>query len=254
MTVSLSIVVPMFDEADRLDRGLAPILDHLSARHAGAEVLLVDDGSRDATVARANALLALHPRLRGRLLALERNYGKGAAVRAGMLAATGVVRGFVDADNAPPIEELDRLLPLVRSPRQIVIGSRGLDAALLEQRQPWWRERMGRGFNFLLRAGLGIPHRDTQCGFKLFGLEAAELCFTRQTIDGFAFDLEVLWVAGMEGLDVVEVPVRWRHVSQSRVHAVRDSIRMALDAWRIRRRHGSLRLARTAAPHPRRAA
>lgn len=250
MTAPLSIVVPMFNEAERLERGVGAILAHLAARHAGAEILLVDDGSVDATARLAARMLARHPGLRGRMLRFEDNRGKGAAVRAGMRAASGEVRAFVDADNATPIEELERLLPLLRSPRSIVIGSRGLDGSQLERRQPWAREGMGRCFNLLLRRVSGLPYRDTQCGFKLFGREAAERCFARQTIEGFAFDVELLWIAGLEGLDVVEVPIRWRHVPQSRVRMLRDAMRMARDAWHVRQRHGSLR---SATRHPQRA-
>jgi dolichyl-phosphate beta-glucosyltransferase len=232
----LTVVIPMFNEAARLETGVQPVLDHLSARHPGAEVFLVNDGSTDDTAARARGLLEVHPALQGEVLSLPRT-GKGGAVREGMRRGTGEIRIFLDADNATPIEELDRLLPFVTDERTIVIASRGIDRSLLERRQPWWRERMGRTFNLLLRTIVDLPYKDTQCGFKLFGREAAEICFSRQTLDGFAFDVELLWIARKEGLKVLEIPVRWRHVPDSRVHPIRHSFQMATDALRIRLRH-----------------
>ncbi len=236
MDTRLSLVVPMFNEAARLESGVGIILAHLARHYRDAEVILVDDGSVDETAVRAEQILARYPALRGRVLRMPTNCGKGAAVRAGMLAARGSVRAFADADNATPIEQIDRLLPLLRSPRTIVIGSRGLASANLERRQPWWRESMGRSFNLLLRCILGLPFHDTQCGFKIFGQEAAEICFARQTLAGFAFDAEILAIAQMEGFEVIEVPVQWRHVPESRVRALRDSVRMARDIWTVRLR------------------
>jgi dolichyl-phosphate beta-glucosyltransferase len=234
--LSLTVVIPMFNEAARMESGVKPVLDHLSARHPGTQVLLINDGSTDDTAARAADLLKRYPNLKGELHSI-RSIGKGGAVQAGMIKASGEIRVFLDADNATPIEELDRLLPMVRNARTIVIGSRALDRSLLERRQPWWRERMGRIFNRLLRLVIDLPYRDTQCGFKLFGKTAAQVCFSRQTIEGFAFDVELLWIAKREGFDVLEVPVRWRHVTDSRVDPIRHSLQMACDAIRIRLRH-----------------
>jgi dolichyl-phosphate beta-glucosyltransferase len=232
----LSVVIPMFNESARLESGVGRMLEHLSRYHPSAEILLVDDGSTDNTAASASRLLLSFPNINGRVLQ-PGHQGKGGAVKTGMLAGTGEIRLFADADNATPIQELERLLPLVRNDRTIVIGSRALDRSLLEQRQPWWREGMGRLFNRLLRFIVNLPNKDTQCGFKLFGKTAAERCFSKQTLLGFAFDVELLWIAYKEGFDVVETPVRWRHVEESRVHPIRHSLQMALDTLTIRFRH-----------------
>lgn len=226
----------MYNEAIRIGTGVKAILDHLSSHYPGTQVILVNDGSQDDTAAQAATLLEDYPTLAGELLSIPRT-GKGGAVQAGMKKGSGEIRLFADADNATPIEELDRLLPMVESEETIVIGSRAVDRSLLEQRQPWWRERMGRTFNLLLRTLVNLPYKDTQCGFKLFGKKAAEICFSKQTLTGFAFDVELLWIANREGLKVREVPVRWRHVPDSRVHPIRHSLHMAMDALRIRLRH-----------------
>src|SRR5207245_2348377 len=160
-----SIVIPMYNEAPRFEEGVGRILEHVTLRYPNCELFLVDDGSRDGTGDRAEKVTARHPALQTTVVRLPGQHGKGAAIREGMLRAKGKIRVFMDADNGTPIEELDRLLPLVRSERTIVIGSRGLDVSMLEKRQPWWRERMGRGFNAFLRWILGLPYRDTQCGF-----------------------------------------------------------------------------------------
>jgi dolichyl-phosphate beta-glucosyltransferase len=233
---SLSVVVPMFNESPRLTEGVGTTLTHLSQTYPGCQVILVDDGSFDDTAAKAEHLLERFPEISGKLLRLVRT-GKGGAVKAGMLQATGDVRVFLDADNATPIEELDRLLPMVKNDRTIVIGSRALDRSLLEYRQPWWREGMGRTFNHFLRLLVDLPYRDTQCGFKLFGRTAADACFSRQTVSGFAFDVELLWIARKERFTVLEVPVRWRHIRDSRVAPLRHSLQMAKDVIRIRLRN-----------------
>lgn len=237
MSPSFSLIVPMFNEAGRMERTLRPMLSFVDQHHLRGEVVLVDDGSTDQTFARAQELLQTLENSRGTAITLGVNRGKGAAVREGMKKATGSVRLFADADNATPIEELDRLLPMVSSPRHIVIGSRSIDRSLLEVRQPWWRERMGKSFNLILRSIVGLPFHDTQCGFKLFGEEAAEICFSRQKLDGFAFDVELLWIARLHGLEVTETPVRWRHVDESRVDPLRDSLRMLRDALKVRWLH-----------------
>jgi dolichyl-phosphate beta-glucosyltransferase len=233
---ALTVVIPMFNESTRLESGVRPALRYLADHHPGAEVILVNDGSHDDTALRAAALLKEFPTLRGELLSLPRT-GKGGAVRAGMLKGSGDVRVFLDADNATPIEELDRLLPMVQNDRTIVIGSRAIDTSLLEQRQPWWRQGMGRTFNRFLRLIVDLPYKDTQCGFKLFGKTAAETCFGGQTLRGFAFDVEILWIAKKQGFEVLETPVRWRHMPESRVHPIRHSLQMAIDTLRIRFRH-----------------
>ncbi len=229
----LSLVIPMYNEAHRLRTGVGTMLAWLSERYPDCQVILVDDGSGDGTSAEAATLLRENPKVAGELVTLPHNRGKGGAVKAGMAKAAGQIRGFADADNATPIEELDRLLPLVETEEAIVIGSRGLRDSNIEERQPWWREIMGRSFNLLVRLVLGFSYRDTQCGFKLFGKKAAEVCFSQQRLDHYAFDLELLYLAHLHGFSVKEVPVRWLHQEESRVHPIRDSMKMALDLFRL---------------------
>ncbi len=224
----------MYNEAERFQVGLIPILKYLEVKFPRSEVLLVDDGSHDDTSTKLKELINGFPNLAVKAISFAVNRGKGAAVREGMRKATGTYRLFADADNATPIEEIERLLPMVKTSESIVIGSRGLDSTKLEVRQPWWRERAGRIFNALLRFIVGLPFHDTQCGFKLFGAKAAEICFRKQRLDGFAFDVELLWIARSHHFPVTEVPVRWRHVPQSRVQLLTHGFRMAIDALRIR--------------------
>ena len=233
---TLSVVIPMFNESSRFQTGVAQVLTYLADRHPGTEVILVDDGSTDGTPLLAGSLLQEFPSLSGQVLTIP-HAGKGAAVQAGMLKATGDVRMFLDSDNATPIEELERLLPMVKTDRTIIIGSRALNPTLLEERQPLWREFLGKTFNRFLRLIVRLPYKDTQCGFKLFGKTAAEKCFSQQTLPGFAFDVEILWIARKEKLEVWEIPVRWRHVADSRVRPLRHGIQMGMDSLRIRFRH-----------------
>ncbi len=235
--MELSVIVPMFNEAGRLGVCLRPVLAYLASEFPGTEILLVDDGSSDGTFEEVRKLSMEVTNLAARVLRLSRNRGKGAAVREGMRAACGRVRVFLDADNATPVEELRRLVRLVQTPRTIVIGTRASEAARPERRQPWLRQMMGKTFNLLVRWYLRLPYRDTQCGFKLFGSEAADVCFGRQKLERFAFDAELLWIARREGLSVVEVPVRWRHVEESRVRPLLDSLIMLKDLLRIRFLH-----------------
>ncbi len=230
----LSVVVPAFDEADRLPPTLRRLQDWLDAQGEDYEVIVVDDGSRDGTVEVARAVAAGWPQLT--VQALGVNAGKGAAVRAGMLRARGDLRLFTDADLSAPIEELPRLRERIGSRCQVAIGSRAVDRSLVAVHQPWLRELMGRANNLLVR-GLLIPGiRDTQCGFKLFTAEAAVTCFAPLRTQRFGFDLEVLLRARRAGWTIAEVPVRWSHVEASRVHPVRDSTRMIIDLLRLRLR------------------
>lgn len=228
----LSIVIPAFNEANRLPSTLARIAEYLK-KHAHllpAEILVVNDGSRDATAACAAAFqppakisLVLH--------SLPENRGKGAAVREGLALASGERVLLCDADLATPIEELEKLLPFAGT---VVCGSRALDRGLISRHQPWLRDRLGRTFNRVLRLLQLTKLRDTQCGFKLLpGTLAGELA-KALTFDGFIYDVELLARAERLGFPPVEVPVRWAHVDESRIRPLKDGIRMAVDALRLR--------------------
>lgn len=230
----LSLVIPAYDESDRLPPTLARVRTHLDAGGEAYEVIVVDDGSRDGTAAAAAAMAVDWPQLR--VLRLPVNQGKGAAVRAGMLAARGEVRVFSDADLSTPIEELDRLRGFLDGRCQVVIASRAAPGAHIEHHQDRRRELMGKTYNSLIRLLVLPGIRDTQCGFKLFTAEAAIACFTPLRTQHFGFDVEVLLRARHHGWTIAEVPVRWRHVEASRVHPVRDAARMLVDLVALRLR------------------
>lgn len=230
----LSVVVPAYNEERRLEQSLAPVLAWLDARRTAGEVIVVDDGSGDGTSAIVETARRADPRVR--LLRFVANRGKGAAVREGALAATGSLLLVSDADFSTPIEEIDRLILRMReTASDIVIGSRALRGAKIELRQPFWREAIGKGGNRLIRAMTGLPFRDTQCGFKLLDREKAVPIFRKMVIDRFAFDIELLWLAKLAGLRILEEPVTWRNSPDSRVSAVRDPLKVLADIVRLRR-------------------
>ena len=216
---------------------LEAVLAYLKSRpFESHEVLVVDDGSTDNTVAMAERFRAAHPEVR--LLRNPGNRGKGYSVRHGMLAATGDWVLFSDADLSAPIEELDKLLEAAtRAEAAVAIGSRALDRSLIAVHQSWLRENAGRVFNLLMRLITGLPFHDTQCGFKLFAHRAAQEVFRRQRLERFGFDPEVLYLARKLGFKAVEVPVRWSHAEGTKVSMLRDSLNMFLDLARIRWNH-----------------
>jgi dolichyl-phosphate beta-glucosyltransferase len=230
---SLSVIVPAYNEAGRLPRTLRRLREHLDARGGVSEIIVVDDGSRDGTAdaARREALRGLT------VLRDDRNRGKGHAVRRGMLAARGELRLMTDADLSTPVEDLPRLLARIEEGYDVAIGSRAVADARVEVRQPWFRETAGRAFNVLVRTLVLPGLRDTQCGFKLWRGEAAVEAFALSRLDGFAFDVEVLFVARRRGRRIAEVPVTWRNDVATRVGALRgvvaftDLLRIRMNAW-----------------------
>jgi len=231
--IYLSVVIPAHNEAERIGPTLERVLAYLRRQQYSWEMVVVDDVSTDATA----EVVARYQRDEGRVRLVQRTAdpGKGAAVQAGMLAARGGWGLFSDADLSTPIEELEKLLDAVeREGYDIAIGSRGLPQSDLRVRQPWYREAMGRGFNLMVRMIALRRFMDTQCGFKLFRGEVVGDLFRRQTIMGFAFDVEILYLALKRGLRVKEVPVTWINSPRSKVDPVRDSLRMARDMIGIR--------------------
>lgn len=234
---SLSVVVPAYNEVRRLGLTLDTVLAWCTGRFAPLELIVVDDGSSDGTsrvaAERASAGAPV------RVLKNDLNRGKGYSVRRGILEAQNELVLFSDADLSTPIEELEKLLAHLDH-AQVVIGSRSIKGSRVEVRQPLFRMLMGKTFNKIVRVVLGTRLNDTQCGFKLFSRDAAREAFSRATVDGFAFDAEVLLIAERLGYRIQEVPVRWLNSPASTVHPVKDSARMLRDVLRVRWRHRTL--------------
>ncbi len=238
--IALSVVIPAYNEQERIEATIRRTLEYLAGRGFGFEVIVADDGSRDETALRVEALARGDRRLS--VIRLPQNRGKGAAVRTGVLASRGVRVLFMDADLATPIEELEKLDPYLEQGYDVAIGSRGLTESDIRQRQPFPRELMGRTFNLIVRSLLLGGFRDTQCGFKLFTRAAAQELFGAQTLDGFAFDVEVLLLAKDRGYRIREVPVVWYHAPNSKVSPITDASRMFADLVRLRARRLAGRL------------
>jgi dolichyl-phosphate beta-glucosyltransferase len=232
--LALSVVIPAYNETARLEPTLRRVIDHCRVHHPAFEIIVVDDGSTDGTPELVERIGAEEHRVK--LIALGANRGKGAAVRAGMLAARGREVLFSDADLATPIEELDKLRRRLADGCDIAIGSRAAPGADIRVRQHPMRELMGRTFNLMVRVAALGGIRDTQCGFKLFRRDAAHDLFGHACLDGFAFDVEVLWLARGR-YQVAEVPVVWSHVDDSKVSPGGDAARMFVDLLRIRWLH-----------------
>ena len=231
---SITIVIPAYNEERRLPATLSAVLAHLREREwRFAEVLVVDDGSTDATVGVAEEFCRSHPAVR--LLKNPGNRGKGYSVRHGMLEAKGDWALFSDADLSAPIEEMDKLVEAAEGRgAAVAIGSRALDRSLIAVHQSFFRESAGRVFNLLMQLLTGLRFQDTQCGFKLFEAGAAREVFRRQRLERFGFDAEVLFIARRLGYLTVEVPVRWSHSEGTKVSMFRDSLNMFLDLLRVR--------------------
>lgn len=230
--IELSVIIPAYNEADRIGPTLESVDRYLSLSGKTYEIAVVDDGSADSTcdvVLRAGKMM---PRVR--LIKNGANRGKGYSVRNGFFGTSGEFALFSDADLSTPIEELEKFLGEAGAGADIVIGSRAMRGADIIRRQPLYRMLMGKTFNKLVRliAVRGIS--DTQCGFKLFRRSSCEEIFRAQRVERFAFDVELLFLAARKGLRVREVPVRWINSPMSRVRAVRDSARMLMDIIKVR--------------------
>lgn len=238
-TPSISVVVPAYNEENRLNSTLHAVYDYLRRHFPRFELLVVDDGSTDRTPAIVQEFAQEHPETQ--LISYQPNKGKGHAVRTGILQSRYEWVLFSDADLATPIEELANLARKLREGYDIAIASRAVRGATLVIRQPWYREFAGRSFNLLVQL-LAVPGiHDTQCGFKLFRQEAAREVFSRCQENGFSFDIEALHVAMRLGYRTAEVPVHWMHREGSKVRLLRDAVRMFLALLRIARRHHALR-------------
>ena len=231
----LSIIIPAYNEEQRLPGTLEAVLHWLDGSvYRDTEVLVVDDGSRDGTAAVAEAFGKRDGRVK--LVRNPGNKGKGYSVKHGMQEAKGDWRLFSDADLSAPIEELPKLFDAAQAQQaDVVIGSRGLDRSLIGVRQSGFREESGKIFNLIMKTSIGLPFADTQCGFKLFSKRAADIIFSRQTVERFGFDAEILFIAKLHRLKTVEIPVRWNHAEGTKIAMMSDGADMFLDLVRIRR-------------------
>ncbi len=239
MASLLSIIVPAYDESERLGDSLREIVRYLQTYPTQAEVIVVDDGSKDNTTQVAEAAFAEFPSggiVETKVIRYEPNRGKGYAVRTGLLAAKGDIALFSDADLATPISELPKLVDPIRNGElDVAFGSRALDRSLIGTHQPWRREQGGKVFNFLVKRATGMPFWDTQCGFKAFNMIKFRPLLEVMTIDRFGFDVEFLYVAHLAGLRLKEIPVRWNDVAGSKLSVFRDTHRTIREVRLIRK-------------------
>jgi glycosyltransferase involved in cell wall biosynthesis len=226
----LSIIIPARNEETRLPRTLEQVFGFLSAQTYSAEVLVVENGSQDRTLAIAQDFARQHSQVQ---VLQSPQPGKGLAVQQGMLAARGEYRFMCDADLSMPIEEVNRFLPPALRGCDIAIASREAPGAV-RYHEPYYRHFVGRVYNGIIRTFTLPGLQDTQCGFKCFRGDLVEELFTRQTLGGWAFDVEILFIARRRGHKVVEVPIPWYYTPHSKISVLRDSFRMGADLLRIR--------------------
>ncbi len=228
----LSIVIPAYNESNRIEDALERVTSCVVQQGWDAEVLVVDDGSKDATAAIVQRWMVNHPRLH--LIQNPGNRGKGYSVRNGLLQAAGDIVMFTDADLSAPMEEAERLIAAINDGADVAIGSRWLDRSRQTIHQPLYRQFFGRCFNWITRTVMGLPFKDTQCGFKAFRRPVAQVIFRLQTIERWGFDPEILFIARKLRYVIREVPVTWGHDERSRISYLRDGTKMLEDMARIR--------------------
>ena len=236
MTPKYSIIVPAFEEQERIGASISKILSFIDREGLDAELIVVDDGSGDRTKEAAESEFPAFPDIPAKVIRYETNRGKGFAVKTGLQAASAEIALFSDADLSTPIEEMAKLTdPIVNGEYDVTFGSRALDRSLIGTHQPWRREQGGKVFNLVVRTLTGMPFWDTQCGFKAFNMAKFRPLLELMQIDRFGFDVEFLYVAHLHGLRLQEIPVRWYNDERSKVSVVRDSLRMFKEVTEIRR-------------------
>src|SRR5580692_92391 len=227
-----SIVIPAYNESARIGATLREVVACIRSAGWNAEVIVVNDGSTDSTARQVLDFAATAPEVS--LLENPGNHGKGYSVRHGLLQALGEIVMFTDADLSAPIGEAKRLFAAIGEGADIAIGSRWLDSSRQIHRQPLYRQFFGRCFNLITRMVMGLRFHDTQCGFKAFTRNAAQTVFQLQTIEGWGFDPEILFIALKRGYRVEEVPVSWAHDSRTRISYLKDGTRMLEDIAIVR--------------------
>lgn len=228
----LSIVIPAYNECARIEAALDRVLATIEEQHWDAEVLVVDDGSTDDTASIVENWMDFFPRLH--LIRNPGNKGKGYSVRNGLLQAAGTIVMFTDADLSAPMVEAERLISAIHGGADVAIGSRWLERDRQTIHQPLYRQFFGRCFNAVTRIVMGLPFKDTQCGFKAFKRESAQVIFRLQTIERWGFDPEILFIARKLGYKIAEVPVTWGHDERSRMSYLKDGMKMLEEMALIR--------------------
>lgn len=242
----LSVVIPAFNEARRLKSTLHDITRYLSSLNEDSEIIIVNDGSTDNTEQLIRNFMAdLDDMVRFKIqllyIHLKQNQGKGAALKKGILETSGQYVLFMDADNATNIREISKLMPFVESTYDIAIGSRNIQGAVILKHQPYLREKMGKIFNKIVRLTTVRGFIDTQCGFKLFRKKAAHAICAESKINGFACDVEMLYIAKKMGYKIIEVPITWEDNPDSRIQMFSNSVSMLKDVLRIKSLHKNLK-------------
>jgi len=230
--LTYSFVIPAYNESERLAVSLPEVLDYIHQQRLSAEIIVVNDGSVDDTADVVRRFAAVNSEIC--LLENPGNRGKGYSVRNGMLHSHGDVMLFTDADLSSPIYEAGKLFEAIGQGADIAIGSRWLQAELQTERQPWHRQLYGRLFNLGLRIVLGLKYQDTQCGFKAFTRAAVQTIFSRQHVERWGFDPELLFLADKFKLRTVEVPVEWAHDHRSKINPLRDGLKMGVEILLVR--------------------
>lgn len=231
---SLSIVIPAYNEETVIKKTLERVAEYLDVSHPSYEIIVVCDGSKDSTAIIAERFARERGTDTIKVIARAGNMGKGFSVRQGCLEAKGNYVIFTDADLSTPIDEIEKLLKWLEEGYDITIGSRALKESDIQIRQAWYREIMGKIFNLFVQVFAIKGIKDTQCGFKGFKKEVARNIFQRQTINGFGFDVEVIYIARVFGYNIKEVPVRWLNRAESKVNPLTHSFQMLADLIRIR--------------------
>ena len=236
MKPDISIVIPAYNESERLEAPLRTLIEYVKTSDIAIELIVVDDGSSDDTADVANRAFAANLDVSSNVIRYDENRGKGYAIKIGLLAAGADIALFTDADLSTPIDEMPKLTDPIKSGKfDLTFGSRALDRSLIGTHQPWTREQGGRVVNLMIRTMSRLNFADTQCGFKAFNMVKFRPLLDLMTIDRFGFDIEFLFVANHNSLRLAEIPVRWNDVAGSKVSPARDTWRMIRELMQIRR-------------------
>lgn len=228
----ITLILPAFNEAARIRQTIEEASAYLQGKGFSFEIIVAADG-QDGTREIVREMSRSDSRLR--VIGSNERRGKGRGIRDAVDLAQGSIIGYADADNKVPIDELDKLLPLLRQGYPVVIGSRGMPGSRIDRKQPWYRQVGSWGFYYFMQAAVGLPGIiDTQCGFKFFEANAAKLIFGAQQIDGYMFDVEILALARKLEMKIAQIPIRWRDDADSRLDLVRGNLQNVKDIFRIR--------------------